>query len=128
MNYIKTINKQARQRGTTLIELSVVIAVILLLVGVLFIGVTAWKAGANKAACILNIATIQKGLRGYENMNNGADPAAIADLVTAKFFQAEPMCPTTNVVYGIATTAPGTAWAVCTDATLKHVPASVTNW
>ncbi|MBV8279958.1 MAG: prepilin-type N-terminal cleavage/methylation domain-containing protein, partial [Verrucomicrobia bacterium] len=33
MNYIKTNHKWARQRGTTLIELSVVIAVILLLAG-----------------------------------------------------------------------------------------------
>src|SRR6266436_1824745 len=39
---------QARHRGTTLIELSVVIAVLLLLVGVLFIGITAWKSGAKQ--------------------------------------------------------------------------------
>ena len=43
MKYLNTITKKARQRGTTLIELSVVIAVLLLLVGVLFIGITAWK-------------------------------------------------------------------------------------
>ena len=60
MDYLKTMNKQARQRGTTLIELSVVIAVLLLLVGVLFIGVTAWKTGANAAACIVNLASVQK--------------------------------------------------------------------
>ena len=65
----KTTNKQARQRGTTLIELSVVIAVLLLLVGVLFIGITAWKNGANKAACLVSISSIQKAVRGYENMN-----------------------------------------------------------
>src|ERR1700727_261097 len=52
MNYLKTIKKQVRQRGTTLIELSVVIAVLLLLVGVLFVGITAWKSGANTAACV----------------------------------------------------------------------------
>ena len=65
MNYIKTNNKWARQRGTTLIELSVVIAVILLLVGVLFIGVQAWRDGANKSACLVNISSIQKAVRGY---------------------------------------------------------------
>ena len=69
MNDLKTNNKQARQRGTTLIELSVVIAVLLLLVGVLFIGITAWKNGANKAACLVSISSIQKAVRGYENMN-----------------------------------------------------------
>jgi prepilin-type N-terminal cleavage/methylation domain-containing protein len=51
---------ESRQGGTTLIELSVVIAVLLLLVGVLFIGITAWKNGANKAACIVNLSSIQK--------------------------------------------------------------------
>ncbi len=69
MNDLKTINKRARQRGTTLIELSVVIAVLLLLVGVLFIGITAWKNGANKAACVVNLSSIQKAARGYANMN-----------------------------------------------------------
>ena len=47
------------QSGTTLIELSIVIAVLLLLVGVLFIGITAWKSGANRAACIVNFSSIQ---------------------------------------------------------------------
>ena len=53
--------RQIGQRGTTLIELSVVIAVLLLLVGVLFIGVSAWRNGANTAACIVNLSSIQKG-------------------------------------------------------------------
>ena len=69
MNDLKTNNKQTRQRGTTLIELSVVIAVLLLLVGVLFIGITAWKNGANTAACVVNLSSIQKAARGYANMN-----------------------------------------------------------
>ena len=68
-------NKPARQRGTTLIELSVVIAVLLLLVGVLFIGITAWKNGSHAAACIVNLASIQKAARGYQNLNGLATSA-----------------------------------------------------
>ena len=68
MNDLKTINKQSRQRGTTLIELSVVIGILLLLVGVLFIGITAWRNGANTAACIVNLSSIQKAVRGYQNI------------------------------------------------------------
>src|ERR1700686_4203527 len=97
MNELKNNTKQTRQRRTTLIEISVVIAVILLLVGVLFIGVTAWKAGANRAACVLNISSIQKAARGYQNMNPGAaDVAAplMVNLTGQKFFAAEPVCPT----------------------------------
>jgi hypothetical protein len=54
----QSIEKQARQTGTTPIELSVVIAVLLLLVGVLSIGITAWKSGANRPACIVNLSSL----------------------------------------------------------------------
>jgi prepilin-type N-terminal cleavage/methylation domain-containing protein len=135
MSYLKTITKQARQRGTTLIELSVVIAVILLLVGVLFIGITAWKNGANKAACILNIGTAQKAYRGYQNMNSGAggvppDPA-MTDLITAGFFATPgPVCPSGGTYTFIAAPAVGTVWMVCSKAAAPdlHVPTSFANW
>src|SRR5258705_13117431 len=107
MNYIKTNNKWARQRGTTLIELSVVIAVILLLVGVRFVGGQAWRDGANKAACLVNISSIQKAVRGYQNMNsmNTGDPLGVGLLTTdptaggAAFFTAMPTCPVKQGAY-----------------------------
>ena len=89
VKYQGSASKLARQRGTTLIELSVVIAVILLLVGVLFIGVTAWKEGANRAACIVNLSSIQKAVRGYQNMNEknvGDACVAATDLIGATGF------------------------------------------
>jgi prepilin-type N-terminal cleavage/methylation domain-containing protein len=130
MNYIKSINKQARQRGTTLIELSVVIAVILLLVGVLFIGITAWKNGANKAACILNIGTAQKAYRGYQNMNSGAADPTMAVLITAGFFAATPVCPSAGTYTFIGNAPVGTVWMVCSKAAAPdlHVPTSFANW
>jgi prepilin-type N-terminal cleavage/methylation domain-containing protein len=105
MNYLKTINKQASQRGTTLIELSVVIAVLLLLVGVLFIGITAWKNGANTAACIINLSSIQKAVRGYQNMNalNTGDPLPVATLTSAGFWTAAPVCPAGGTYTSTAT-------------------------
>src|ERR1700721_2354002 len=88
-------NQQTHQRGTTLIELSVVIAVLLLLVGVLFIGITAWKNGANTAACIINLSSIQKAARGYANMNqlSVGSSLPIATLTTAGFWGTVPVCP-----------------------------------
>jgi prepilin-type N-terminal cleavage/methylation domain-containing protein len=120
MNDSKTNTKQARQRGTTLIELSVVIAVLLLLVGVLFIGITAWKNGANKAACLVSISSIQKAVRGYENMNGLAVGAACTTANIAGpglYFATMPKCPS-GTAYTAGTTVPadGIAWAKCTVA------------
>jgi prepilin-type N-terminal cleavage/methylation domain-containing protein len=139
MNYIKTNNKWARQRGTTLIELSVVIAVILLLVGVLFIGVQAWRDGANKAACLVNISSIQKAVRGYQNMNNmnTNDILTVADLTTvpaaggAAFFTAMPTCPVGGAPYAPLGKVPdvGIAYATCgSTAKALHIPATTANW
>jgi prepilin-type N-terminal cleavage/methylation domain-containing protein len=104
MNYIKMNTNWARQRGTTLIELSVVIAVILLLVGVLFIGVQAWRNSANKAACLVN-------------------------LVTDQYFTTLPTCPVSTNSYTFTDAVPdiGAAYASCSDKT-GHAPANLNNW
>jgi type II secretory pathway pseudopilin PulG len=128
MDYLRTNNRQAHKRGTTLVELSVVISVLILLVGALLIGITAWKNGANKAACILNISASQKALRGYQNLNPTAATPAITDLVTAGFFGAPPVCPAAGV-YTYSSIVLGTAFATCSlSASKGHAPISTLNW
>ena len=133
MNDLKTINKPSRQRGTTLIELSVVIAVLLLLVGVLFIGISAWKSGANTAACVVNLSSIQKAARGYANMNQIANgsPEGVGSLTTAGFWSTTPVCPAGGV-YTFLSNAPaqGSAYAICSFALTGHAPtaANLANW
>ena len=131
MNYIKTNSKWARQRGTTLIELSVVIAVILLLVGVLFIGVQAWRNSANKAACLVNISSIQKAARGYQNAHllNPTDALPHAGLVTDQYFTTLPTCPVSTNTYAFTDAVPdiGKAYAACSDAA-GHGPTNTNNW
>jgi prepilin-type N-terminal cleavage/methylation domain-containing protein len=133
MNDLKTINNPSRQRGTTLIELSVVIAVLLLLVGVLFIGITAWKSGANTAACVVNLASIQKAARGYANMNQIANGGGetVDSLTTAGFWATTPVCPAGGS-YSFLAVAPiqGSAYAVCSFALSGHAPspANLANW
>jgi prepilin-type N-terminal cleavage/methylation domain-containing protein len=131
MNYLKTITKQARQRGTTLIELSVVIAVLLLLVGVLFIGITAWKNGANTAACVVNLSSIQKAARGYANMNGIDAGGALVSttLQTAGFWATAPVCPTgTAYTWTAVVPTQGTAYATCS--VTGHAPSTtnLANW
>jgi type II secretory pathway pseudopilin PulG len=131
MDYFKTMNKHARQAGTTLIELSVVIAVLLLLVGVLFIGMTAWKTGANTAACIVNLSSIQKAVRGYQNMNALSTGAtlAVATMTTAGFWSSAPVCPQGGTYTPTGTIpAQGTAYMRCSIS--GHAPSTTTlaNW
>jgi prepilin-type N-terminal cleavage/methylation domain-containing protein len=105
MNIIKT-NRRALQSGSTLIELSVVIAVILLLATVLFMGITAWKTGANQAASVVGISSIQKAVRGAQNMFGYPQGAAYtiagaagAGLVGDKFFATAPIDPITGAAF-----------------------------
>ena len=134
MNYIKTNNKWARQRGTTLIELSVVIAVILLLVGVLFIGVQAWRDGANRAASLVNISSIQKAVRGEQNMSN--PPLNVDDtldsqkLVDDGYFGTLPLDPAnSNGAYTYLGKVPGLGIAYAQSGKLGALPAAQTvNW
>jgi type II secretory pathway pseudopilin PulG len=131
MNDPKTNNKQARQRCTTLIELSVVIAVLLLLVGVLFIGITAWKNGANTAACIVNLSSIQKAARGYANMNQllAGSTEGTASLLSSGFWASAPTCPAGGT-YSYATTVPsqGVAYVSCNITGHAPTTTSLANW
>ena len=139
MNIIKT-NRRALQSGTTLVELSVVIAVILLLVSVLFIGVTAWKNSANRAACLVNLATLQKAVRGYQN-SHADDPTIVQvpanALITDGYFGTAPTCPAGGTYAPLPTAAipfpaAGVAAFGCSlaPAPTKHAPtaANVANW
>jgi prepilin-type N-terminal cleavage/methylation domain-containing protein len=133
MSDLKTNNTQTRQRGTTLIELSVVIAVLLLLVGVLFIGITAWKNGANTAACVVNLSSIQKAARGYANMNGIPTGSAelVGTLTTAGFWSTAPVCPAGGTyAFAGVNTAQGTAFATCSFSASGHVPSptNLANW
>jgi type II secretory pathway pseudopilin PulG len=110
-----------RQRGTTMIELTVVITLFLILGGVVFIGFTAWKQGGvpqntttipglptlnaayaaawndgtNKAACLMNPTSNQKAVRGYQNMNGLVTnaPLLVATLTKEGFWSSVPKCP-----------------------------------
>jgi prepilin-type N-terminal cleavage/methylation domain-containing protein len=131
MKDLSTLNKPAHQRGTTLIELSVVIAVLLLLVGVLFIGITAWKNGANTAACVVNLSGIQKAVRGYQNLNGLLSGATLTvdTLTTAGYWSTAPVCPAGGVYTPLGTIpAQGVPYMTCSLS--GHAPSGATlaNW
>ena len=128
------LNKKG-QAGLTLIEVTLVIAVLLGLISVLFIGVAAYKKGSDRAKCILNISTVQKACRSYANMYEfsigDATAADGADFIGAgKFIEAAPACPASGAyTYGTTIPLSGTALVACSLAgTELHVPSSTAGW
>ncbi|MEO5917475.1 MAG: type II secretion system protein [Luteolibacter sp.] len=55
-------------RGLSLLELTVVIATLLALISVLFVGARAWKRGSDRTACILSLRNVQVATRSYQNL------------------------------------------------------------
>ena len=126
-----------RKAGMTLLELTVVILVLLTLISILFIGARAWKKGADRAGCILNIRNFQQAVRSMGNINklNPGDtcPAFTTSVIgSGKFMENPPVCPGGGTYSGEdGTTIPavGTVVLTCSlGATENHVPTNVGDW
>ena len=139
-----------RRRGLSLLELTVVIATMLALISVLFIGTRAWKRGCDRAGCVLNLRNMQIATRSYQNMYNytyGGHPYAengtqdIAEHLYAKGYIEEKLYHQTR---GTVTCSGGGNYAIpvrdifpragelymaCSlSATESHAPTSHTDW
>ena len=127
------LTKTNKQAGLTLIEITLVIAVLLGLISVLFIGVSAYKEGSNRAKCILNMSNVQKAVRAYQNLyeKSEGDTLALTDLVgSGKLIETAPICPSQGT-YSVAGNVPpvGTVYLTCSlSASNDHVPNTVTGW
>ena len=133
MKLTQKTNNKAIKSGMTLLELTVVILVLLSLIAILFIGARAWKAGSDKAGCIMNIRNVQQAVRGHQNMNNTtAIPAtsAIFTAGTVEGYLSEPSCPAggTYTYNTTGTLDPGELYAACATNGTTHVPADYATW
>ena len=115
------LNKNIRKtpQGVTLIELSVVIAVILTLLSVLFVGATYYKDAADKAACTISQNAIAKASDAYINLEE-PDAAAITAMTFSTLTasggplqDSTPLCPTGGA-YTLTASASGSS-ASCAD-------------
>ena len=142
MNTAATLKKRGMRPAMTLIELTVVIAVLLALISLTFIGVRAWKRGADRAACIMNIRDVQVAVRGFANLNSLSPgdttvslspPVVLTDEILGpdKFLVLPPQCPTNGVYsYGGDVIPPlGTLYLSCSlEASEDHVPPAPDSW
>jgi prepilin-type N-terminal cleavage/methylation domain-containing protein len=60
--------RSSKRSGFSLLELTVVIAVLLSLTTILMLGARAWKNGADRTGCIMNIRNVQLSVRSYQNL------------------------------------------------------------
>lgn len=128
------LNSFKKQAGLTLIEITLVIAVLLGLISVLFVGVGAYKEGSDRAKCILNITNTQKAVRSYQNMYEKkiGDELLIATITGAgNMLEVEPECPSTGE-YTFLEEIPaiGTTYLTCdySVGNSTHAPVSTTGW
>jgi hypothetical protein len=101
----------------TLIEISLVIALLLGLVAVLFIGLGSYRKGADKAKCKSQIVAVQKVVRAQANFKGLDEGTAFA--ATDVFGASQPIgnaptCPAGGIYSWFGTIPPtGTAYGAC---------------
>jgi prepilin-type N-terminal cleavage/methylation domain-containing protein len=129
----KTIRFGYGQSGLTLIEVTIVIAVLLMLTSVLFLGASAYKRGSDRALCIQSISTVQKAVRSYANLNalsTGESVANLKDQIIAPdgFITTEPACRGggTYTFGGDVIPLSGVVYMSCSIT--DHVPSSPGSW
>ncbi len=99
-------------------------------VSTMFIGAKAWKEGADRANCILNIRNVQVAVRSWQNMNgkNIGDPIMMSELVgDGKFLQQMPVCPLGGE-YTFSETIPEVGNTVLSCSEHDHAPSDTTGW
>jgi type II secretory pathway pseudopilin PulG len=118
--------------GLTLIELTLVVAVLLILIAVLFVGVASYSEGSNRAKCILNISELQKAARAYQNVYELVleDPLPSTSLIgTNRFIETSPICQSGGTYSFTGSVPPiGTAYMSCSMGPTGHVPKTTTGW
>ena len=117
----------------TLIEVTLVIAVLLSLTSVLFVGVVAYKKGTDRSYCIQNIARVQKAVRSYGNLSGLGPGDSVTDLKSqiigpGKFVPLEPVCPAGGTyTFGGDVLPPGSTLYLDCDID-THLPKSSNGW
>lgn len=133
---ISTTTNRHLKSGFTLIEISLVIALLLGLIAVAFVGIGSYRKGADKAKCKMQLAAVQKAIRGKSNMENLAIAATLAStdvFGTGKMINTEPVCPSGGTYTWTGDVpAVGTPYGNCNhvDGDTTHVlsTAETTDW
>jgi type II secretory pathway pseudopilin PulG len=129
-----SINRSRRLRpaGMTLIEISLVIALLLGLIAVVFLGIGSYRKGSDKAKCKMQLAAAQKAVRSqanFQNLDINATFATTDAFGAGKALENEPTCPSGGTyTWTGAIPAIGAAFGACDftdpDGVTTHVLAA----
>src|SRR4051812_3277256 len=96
MNTVNYRSRRLHAAGMTLIEISLVIALLLGLIAVVFLGIGSYRKGSDRAKCKMQLAAVQKAVRSQANFQN-LDIAASFPTTEAfgpgKALENQPTCP-----------------------------------
>lgn len=129
--------KAANTAGLTLLEMTLVVAVLLGLISVTFIGFAAYREGSNRAMCITNVASAQQAMRSFCNIYQiepgDPRPDLRSRLVGAgRMISIEPACPSGGSYTYATDVSPGTVPAIGTAllrcSITPHLPSSTDGW
>ena len=120
-------------RGMTLIELTLVVAVFIALIGVTFIGVLAYKNGSNRAMCIQNVSNVQRAMRSYCLMQQLEPGYPVSNLrykvvESGGFFAAVPTCPASGTYSYVEGEVPAVGVLFMSCSIPEHLPLSTAGW
>ena len=121
----------------TLLELTVVILVLLALISVLTIGANAWKHGSDRVLCIMNLQSVQRGVRSFANIHGYAPGETVAGLqgkviALGSFVEVSPECPANGTYTSGGDVIPeiGTLYFNCSlsGTAGEHEPMNAEDW
>ncbi|MBI2265814.1 MAG: prepilin-type N-terminal cleavage/methylation domain-containing protein [Armatimonadetes bacterium] len=87
--------------GFTLIELMIVICILGILMLILFPNMVKAKYQGKLSTCIFNEKNVATALQVYSSQDEDQRyPSTLTELVTGRYINTLPKCPTTDTVYG----------------------------
>ncbi len=127
---VRSLIEMRNQRGFTLMEIVLVMALLVGLLGILVYNFGPFKEGQNQALCITNIAKVQQAMRSYAMMNSIDEGGALASTAlfgTGKMLPSAPTCKSGGTyTYLTAVPAINTAYSTCSKSSSGHAPAANT--
>jgi len=118
-----------RERGFTLIELMIVIAIIAILAGILVPNFLKARAQGQLAACESNLRNTATALEEFATANDGRYPSQLTQLVSENYLRSLSKCPSSDKSYGyVMTSQPDNFTLYCVGTAHKAAGITATDY